>query len=94
MMDRVWRSLPAPPAGFAESVGLPSFQAHLLYNRGIRLRSEAERFLTVDDSSLHDPMLLPDMGVAVARLGAALASASPLGYSVTSTPTASLARPS
>ena len=79
MIERVWRSLPAPPAGFADSLGLPSFQAHLLYNRGIRHRSEAQRFLAVDASSINDPLLLPDMGVAVARLSAALASGESIG---------------
>ena len=78
-MERVWCSLPAPPAGFADSLGLSSFQAHLLYNRGIRQRSEAQRFLAVDASSLNDPMLLPDMGVAVARLSAALTSDESIG---------------
>ena len=78
-MERVWRSLPAPPAGFADSLGLTPFQAHLLYNRGIRQRSEAERYLAVDSSLLNDPMLLPDMGVGVARLHAALTSGESIG---------------
>ena len=77
--ERVWRSLATPPAGFADSLGLPSFQAHLLYNRGVRQRSEAERYLAFDSSLLNDPMLLPDMGVGVARLNAALTSGESIG---------------
>ena len=66
--DKLWRQRPAPPAGFSESVGLTPFQAHLVYNRGIRSRDQLEHYLAADERLSHDPMLLPDMGRAVARL--------------------------
>ena len=72
MSAKQWRMRPAPPAGFARSLGMPPFHAHLLYNRGIRDRAEVDRYLTTDSRDLHDPMLLPDMGTAVERLGTAL----------------------
>ena len=72
MSAKQWRMRPAPPAGFARSLGMPPFHAHLLYNRGIRDRAEVDRYLTTDSRDLHDSMLLPDMGTAVERLGTAL----------------------
>ena len=65
---REWRVRPEPPPGFAESVGFPEFQARLLYNRGVRSRSQAEAFLAADDRLGNDPFLLPDMRQAVDRL--------------------------
>ncbi len=67
-----WRRRDAPPAGFAAALGLPFFQAHLLYNRGIRSRAEVEPFLFADVRLLNNPFLLPDMDRAVARLTKAL----------------------
>ena len=79
LTDKDWRSLPAPPAGFSNVLGLSPFQAHLLYNRGIRLPSEIEPYLAADDRLLNDPALLPDMGLAVARLRKALGSGEKIG---------------
>ncbi len=62
-----WRGLPDPPPGLDARLGLPELQARLLYNRGIRQLQEVEPFLSADRRSTHDPMLLPDMDVAVAR---------------------------
>ena len=70
---------PAPPAGFADSLGLPSFQAHLLYNRGIRERVEVDPYLADDSTYLHDPMLLPDMAGAVDRIEKALSAGETIG---------------
>ena len=72
MTSKTWHKLPAPPAGFSQAVGLPPFQAHLLYNRGIRHRSEIEPYLSADSRLRNDPMLLPDMGSAVSRLTKAI----------------------
>ena len=72
MQHKVWARLPAPPVGFARTMGLPPFQAHLLYNRGLRRPAEAEVFLKPDETLLNDPSLLPDMDAAVARLRIAL----------------------
>ena len=79
MVGKEWRVLVAPPAGFSDSIGLPVFQAHLLYNRGIRNRSEMGAFLRADASLLNDPMLLPDMERGVARLQSALRSSETIG---------------
>jgi single-stranded-DNA-specific exonuclease len=65
---REWRVRPDPPTGFAESIGLPEFQARLLYNRDVRSRSQAEAFRAADLRLSNDPFLLPDMRQAVDRL--------------------------
>ena len=46
----------------------------LLYNRGITEPSEVEPFTYADERLSPDPMLLPDMDKAVARLYRALLS--------------------
>jgi len=69
---RPWRARPAPPPGFADSLGLSPFYAHLLYNRGVRSLDDVETYLAGDRRHLHDPMLLPDMTAAVGRLALAL----------------------
>ena len=68
MLQKVWKLLPAPPDGFADSVGLPPFHAQLLYNRGIRTADEAGAFLRAGNELAHDPFMLPDMDKAAARL--------------------------
>lgn len=78
-MATEWRPLPSPPAGFAERVGLPSLQAQLLFNRGLRSRPEIDAFLAVDDRLRHDPMLLPDMERGVDRLQSAARSGERVG---------------
>ena len=79
MTSKVWRRLPSPPAGFAAEMGFPPFQAHLLYNRGIRRRSEIDPFLAADARLQNDPMLLPDMEKAVVRLRDALRAGETVG---------------
>ena len=79
MATRVWDKLPSPPVGFARELGFPPFQAHLLYNRGIRSRVEVGPYLAPDESLAHDPMLLPDMGRGVARLRKAMDSGESIG---------------
>ncbi|MDA1189388.1 MAG: single-stranded-DNA-specific exonuclease RecJ [Chloroflexi bacterium] len=73
MTNGEWRGRPAPPFGFANSLGLTPFQAHLLYSRGVRDRADADLFLTGDARLFHDPMSLPDMENAVERLARAVA---------------------
>lgn len=68
MLEKVWKLLPAPPEGFADSIGLPPFHAQLLYNRGIRNADEAATFLQAGEELTHDPFLLPDMYRAAERL--------------------------
>lgn len=79
MSAKVWSRLPSPPAGFARELGMPPFQAHLLFNRGIRRPEEIEPYLAADDRLAHDPLLLPDMEKAVARLEKALADGEVIG---------------
>jgi single-stranded-DNA-specific exonuclease len=56
------------------SSGLPPLLAQLLYNRGVREPSQLEPFLSADKRLSSDPSLLPDMGLAVARIYRALLS--------------------
>ena len=79
MATRVWHKPPSPPVGFARELGFPPFQAHLLYNRGIRSRAEVGPYLAPDENLLNDPMLLPDMGRGVARLRKAMDSGESIG---------------
>ena len=68
MPEKIWRTPPSPPAGFAGSLGLPPLPATLLYNRGIRQADQVADYLAADARLASDPLLLPDMDVAVARL--------------------------
>ena len=72
MLEKVWKVLPAPPDGFADTIGLPPFDAQLLYNRGLRTADEAAAFLKAGDELAHDPFLLPDMDKAASRLRTAV----------------------
>ena len=56
----------------AEALGLSEITARLLYVRGYRTREEAEAFLRNDDAILHDPFLLKDADLAVARIRKAI----------------------
>ena len=79
MTTKHWYKRPPPPAGFSKTLGVSPFQAHLLYNRGIRARSEAESFMAPSSSLLNDPLLLPDMSRGVSRLASAVASGETIG---------------
>ena len=57
---------------FARPEAMPKLLHALLIERGITSAAEAEAFLHPDETLLHDPLLLPDMDKAVARLRAAL----------------------
>ena len=67
-----WRGSPNPPPDFDSRLGLAPLHARLLYNRGIRNRSEVEPFLSADERLVNNPMLLPGMGLAVDRLQIAI----------------------
>ena len=56
----------------AEELGLSEITARLLYVRGYRTREEAEAFLRNDDGILHDPFLMKDTDLAVARIRRAI----------------------
>ncbi len=64
----------AAAARLASSLGLDPVIARLLALRGLTDPDEADRFLHPSLGHLHDPMRLTDMGVAVERLSAAIAS--------------------
>lgn len=57
----------------AELAAYPPLTAQLLAERGITTKAAAEKFMQPSyDDHLHDPMLLPDMEVAVERILAAI----------------------
>lgn len=70
-----WNLLPlASDRHLANIPGFPPLLAQLLYNRGIREPSQLESFLAADKRLSGDPLLLPDMSLAVARIYRALLS--------------------
>ena len=79
MARKRWQVKPPPPDGFASELGLPPFQARILYNRGVRSREEADAFVGNGVSEWNDPGLLPDMAVGVERLAAAVGSDETIG---------------
>ena len=64
--------MPPIPDATVGALGFPRLQSQLLYNRGMRSRREANAFLHPDKSHVCDPMLLPDMDIAVFRLRRAI----------------------
>ena len=79
MARKRWRVRPAPPSGFASELDLPTFQARIFYNRGVRSRDEADAFVGAGTSEWNDPSLLPDMAEGVGRLAAAVGSGETIG---------------
>ena len=61
-------------AELANELGVPPVVARLLWQRGLADPQAAGRFLNPSLDQLHDPMRLADMGIAVDRLNAAIAS--------------------
>ena len=57
----------------AEQLGVSKVLAKLLIERGMRTMEDARAFFCPDLSQLHDPFLIKDMDMAVARLNRALA---------------------
>lgn len=57
--------------GLAREAGISDLLAGIMYNRGIRDRAAAERFLNPSLEHLHNPMLLKGMEQAVKRIRAA-----------------------
>jgi single-stranded-DNA-specific exonuclease len=72
MLNR-WK-IPPPVATepLASSTGLPPLIAQLLYHRGIESASQAELFISADSRLQGDPLLLPDIEPALARIYSAL----------------------
>ena len=71
MTHNRWNLLP-PVAD--RHLGLPLLMTQLLYNRGLTEPSQLEPFITADKRLSSDPLLLPDMHRAVARIYQALLS--------------------
>ena len=78
-MKQNWAILKPAPVEVVEALGFPPLQAQLLYNRGLSSRSEALSFLSPSSSDVHDPLLLPDMDRAVARLRRAISDGETIG---------------
>ena len=71
-----WKLLPpVPDEHLANTTGLSPLVTRLLYNRGLSEPSQIELFIAADSRLLGDPLLLPDMQPAVARVYRALLSA-------------------
>ena len=66
------------PTPFERPDGMPEALHRLLVARGIASAEEASRFLHPDARSLHDPLLLSDMGRAVGMIRAAVESGDPI----------------
>ena len=78
-MKQAWTVLNPAPPNVVEALGFPPLQAQLLYNRGLSSRSDALSYLSPSSSDVHDPLLLPDMDRAVARLRHAVSDGERIG---------------
>ncbi|MCS7276971.1 MAG: single-stranded-DNA-specific exonuclease RecJ [Dehalococcoidia bacterium] len=67
-----WRLREQAPPSFLARTGYPSLVRQLLWHRGVRSEADARRFFG-EAPAEHDPLLLPEMGAAVARLRRAVA---------------------
>ena len=76
-----WQLCPADSIAasrLAHACGLPTLIAQFLLNRGVRDPHRVERFFSPTLAALGDPLELPDMPQAVARIRRAVASRSPI----------------
>lgn len=67
-----WRLRGRFPDGELADAPYPALLRHLLWHRGIRSVDDAASFLEPSLSPEHDPLLLPDIGRALARLRQAI----------------------
>lgn len=67
VLGRRWRLRGRFPQGALEGAPYPTLVRHLLWHRGVRTAAEARRFLE-GPAGEHDPLLLPGMKQALARL--------------------------
>ncbi|MBI2856224.1 MAG: single-stranded-DNA-specific exonuclease RecJ [Chloroflexi bacterium] len=73
LSHKEWRVAPRIPQETSNRLApFSPLAAQLLHNRGITELSQAEAFLSRDESRLEDPLLLPDMERAIARIHRAL----------------------
>ena len=76
-----WQVRPADPVrahALAQAAGVHPITAQLLLHRGVGTAHEAARFLQPSLQTLSDPLALPDMARAVARLREAIARREPI----------------
>lgn len=79
MPQKVWQILPPPPIELSQSLPLTAFQTTLLYHRGAVTHRDIKAYLSVDSSLSTDPLILPDMEKAVARIKQAMAHRETVG---------------
>jgi single-stranded-DNA-specific exonuclease len=82
LLERSWRVEPPPDeavaGALAEGLGAPLPFARLLVQRGLTDVESARRFLRPARADLHDPLLLPDIDRALARLVPAVRAGEPV----------------
>ena len=81
MFSATWDVLPSDPRGalaLAHRCGVEPLIGQLLLNRGVCDAEGARRFLSPQLSALGDPMVLPDMPRAVARIRKAISRQEPI----------------
>ena len=81
MVSATWDVLPSDPRGalaLAHRCGVEPLIGQLLLNRGVCDAEGAQRFLSPKLSALGDPMVLPDMPRAVARVRKAISRQEPV----------------
>lgn len=78
--EKIWELRCAQPtddggaeAAISSALGVSPIVARLLCGRGYKTPEAARIFLTMGDTLIHDPFLLPDMAAAVERIERALA---------------------
>lgn len=69
-----WNLLPPAPVEYQAETGFSRLIAQLLYNRGLRERSQIELFLASDERLSSDPFKIPGISQAVPRIYRALLS--------------------
>ena len=80
-MEKRWRIAPVEAVErdrLAQDLGIGPILAALLLNRGMRSAAEAASFLEPKLTELHDPLLLPDMARAAARVEDAVRRKEPI----------------
>src|SRR5690554_382007 len=79
-LNQKWapRRAPAPPPELSEAGRFSPRLARLLAARGVRTAAEAESFLDPGLHRLSDPLLIPRMDAAVARVAAAIRRGEPV----------------
>jgi single-stranded-DNA-specific exonuclease len=70
-----WKMLPKAPAAYLRGIsGFPPLIAQLFYNRGLTTPDQIASFIAADEHLCADPMRLPGMHQAIARIYRALLS--------------------